>query len=197
MTDSGRAGGKEAFGRYRRCRASRKRKQPENPTSSGEQKSEPVQVVSRKLSGFNFESIAPVSVAQPLEHISTTAQQSRFPLFHDVEILVYHQRWITEEIFRGSSQVDASAPGRSKRVPVQTRNERVFNNLDMLDVIAEKFYQCRSHRLWQRCAPTHKPFYSAARDVGHPLEVDAEWASMTGPIDVFVVDHAEKVPADN
>jgi hypothetical protein len=110
------------------------------------------------LSRFDFKPITPVSVLQPFQNVSTMGQEAGFPLFHDVEILVYHQSWIIEEVFRVSAQIYTSPSRRGERVPMQARKERLFDNLDTHNVIAEELRQGDSHGVWQRCPPSHRPF---------------------------------------
>jgi hypothetical protein len=122
---------------------------------SSEQKFEPGKVFRRKLPGFNLKPIAPVSVSQPFQYIPTTGQDARFPLLRDVEILVHHQGWIIEEVFRTSAQIDTSPPRRGKRSPVKMSKERVLDHLHTRNVMPEEVCKGASRRLWQGCPPSH------------------------------------------
>jgi hypothetical protein len=122
---------------------------------SSKQEFERVKIFRRKLPGLNLKPIAPVSVSEPLQYVPTTGQEARFPLFHDVEILVHHQGRIIEEVVRASAQIDTSPPRRGKRFPVQMGKKRVLDHLDTRNVIPEEVCKGASRGLWQRCPPSH------------------------------------------
>jgi hypothetical protein len=95
-------------------------------------------VVVGKLPRFDLEAVVPVAASEALSEIPDDGHRARFPLLEDVAVLMEHQRRVFEELLGTVAQVDATAARRGNGSQVQPREQRVFDDLHLIDVGAEQ-----------------------------------------------------------
>jgi hypothetical protein len=95
-------------------------------------------VVVGELSRFDLEAVVPVAASQALSEVAGHGHRARFPLLEDVAVLMEHQRRVFEEVLGTVAQIDAAATGRGDRAQVQPCEQRMLDDLDLVDVGAEQ-----------------------------------------------------------
>jgi len=91
----------------------------------------------RKLARLDLEAIIPITAPQALQQIAGRRELTGFPLFENMAILVQHEPRIVEEVGPAPTQVDAPTAGRRHGAYVQAREQRMLEDLHVIEALAE------------------------------------------------------------
>jgi hypothetical protein len=101
-------------------------------------------VVLGEFPRFDLETVVPVAASEALSEVAGHSHHARFPLLEDVAVLMEHQRRIFEELLGTIAQVDAAAAGRGDGSQVQPREQRMLDDLHLVDVSTEQAREGRT-----------------------------------------------------
>jgi hypothetical protein len=105
---------------------------------SAEGCAEPVDVIVGELSRLDLEAVVPVATSEALSEVADDGHRARFPLLEDVAVLMEYQRGILEKFLGTAAQIDAAEARRGYRTEVQPCEQRVLDDLHLVDVGAEQ-----------------------------------------------------------
>lgn len=111
---------------------------------SAEGGAEPVDVVFGELPRLDLETVVPVAASQALSEVAGHGHRARFPLPEHMAVLMEYQRRVLEEFLGTVAEVDATATGRGYRSQVEPREQRVLDDLHLVDVGAEQAQEGRT-----------------------------------------------------
>jgi hypothetical protein len=101
-------------------------------------------VVLGELPRLDLEAVVPVASSEALSEVAGHGHRARFPLLEDVAVLMEHQRRVFEELLGTLAQVDAATARRGDGSQVQPREQRMLDDLYLVDVGAEQAREGRT-----------------------------------------------------
>ena len=115
-----------------------------------------------KLPRFDFEAVVPVATSEALCEVADDGHRARFPLLEDVAVLMEHQHRVFEERLSAVAQIDAATTRGGNCAQVQPREQRMLDDLDLVDVGAEQACEGRTDVTGQGDAAAEAESHGAA-----------------------------------
>src|SRR5689334_10360770 len=118
-------------------------------------------------------------MSHTLCQVASNGERSRFPLFHDVPILMEHQPRVTEEIRGAAPKVDAAEARCGHRPAVETHEPGVLEDPHVLHRALEQHFQ-RSTDLFRQTNCASEPCHGKQYDP-YDRTFEPPYRAISGP----------------